>query len=171
MAITVERLHQASQIEPADLGEEIVDPEISDAAQHAAMLAWLDENVLQVADSEVSVPLMKVTGYDDVAGFINGRFPDLAEVTREQWIAKGNALYDGAVLSYGRSEINKCINSNSEAYDKDSDQDRIHGNQRLQKLLDWAQILIETGGSGSSGNNGSVINAYTQTVRVRRRYC
>lgn len=170
MAITVERLHQASQLEPADLGEEIIDPDLSESAQHAAMLVWLD-GVLQIADAEVSVPLLKITGYDTVAGFINGRFPLVSVETRNGWISKGNALYDGAVLSYGRSEINKCINSNSEHYDKDSDQDRIQGNQRLQKLLDWAQILIETGGSGSGGNNGSAINGFSQTVRVRRRYC
>lgn len=170
MAITVERLHQASQLEPADLGEEIVDPDLSGSAQHAAMLDWLD-GVLQLADSEVSVPLMETTGYEDVDGFINGRFPLVAVETRNAWISKGNALYDGAVLSYGRSEISKCINSSDANYDKDSDQDRIQGNQRLQKLLKWAQVLIETGGSGSSGNNGSTVNAFSQTVRVRRRYC
>jgi hypothetical protein len=170
MAITAERLFQASQIEPADLGEDVVDPELSDEAQKQAALDWLTEKVLPIADSEVSVPLLKVSGHDSIAGFINGRFTSVSQVAREGWIAKGNALYDGAVLSYGRSEINKSINSNDQSYDRDSDQDRIQGNQRLQKLLDWASALIETNAAGDAVGIPRLQDLHSQSVRVVKKW-
>jgi hypothetical protein len=171
MAITAERLYQAAQLEPGDLGEGVVDPELSDEAQKLAALDWLSENVLPIADAEVSVPLLKVCGYDTVTGFINGRFSSVLEATRTGWIAKGNALYDGAVLSYGRSEINKSIDSNDQSYDRDSDQDRIQGNQRLEKLLDWASALIESEGAGSGADGApSLGELYSQSVRVTKKW-
>lgn len=167
MAITAERLLQASQLEPSDLGEEIVSPDDDATTQMAAALAWLTANVLPIADAEVSVPFLKVTGYDTIAGFIDGRFADVESETRAGWIAKGDALYDGAVLSYGRSEINKSINSSSDVYDRDSDQDRIQGNQRLEKLLEFASALIETSGQGSgSGDNEIPLSTQATAVAV-----
>ena len=157
MAITAENLYQISQIEPASLGEEIINPEDDDSTQRVNAITWIGANILPGADSEVSIPLLKATGYDSVAGFINGRFADVDGDIRSGWITKGEALYDAAVKSYGRSEINKCINSTSEIYDKDSDQDRIQGNQRLEKLIQWALILIETEGEGSGINTSPYV--------------
>lgn len=165
MAITAEVLYQASQLEPADLGEDIIDPDEGEPQQKAAAIAWVAANVLPIAESEVGVPLLKVTGYDNIADFIGGRFPGVGPTVREGWIARGNSLYDGAVLSYGRSEINKCINSTSETYDRDSDQDRIQGNQRLAKLLEWAEILIRTGGHGSAHANDAGRNIASTSIR------
>lgn len=172
MAITAERLYQASQIEPSDLGEAIVSPDDDDATQLAEALSWLSDNVLPIADAEVSVPFLKVCGYDTVAGFVNGRFAAVLEATRTGWIAKGSALYDGAVLSYGRSEINKSINSNDQSYDRDSDQDRIQGNQRLEKLLEWASVLIESegAGSGADGDVPGLGSLFSQSVRVVKKW-
>jgi hypothetical protein len=171
MAITAERLFQAAQLEPGDLGEDVVSPELGDEAQKQATLDWLTENVLPIADAEVSVPLLKVCGYDTVAGFINERFASVLQATRDGWIAKGNALYDGAVLSYGRSEINKSIDSNDQSYDRDSDQDRIQGNQRLEKLLDWASALIKSEGAGSGADGApSLGELYSQSVRVTKKW-
>jgi hypothetical protein len=171
MAITAERLYQAAQLEPGDLGEDVVSPELGDEAQKQAALDWLTENVLPIADAEVSVPFLKVCGYDTIAGFINGRFSSVLEATRTGWIAKGNALYDGAVLSYGRSEINKSIDSNDQSYDRDSDQDRIQGNQRLEKLLDWASALIESESAGSGADGiPRLEDLHSQSVRVTKKW-
>jgi len=153
MAITAERLCQQSNLEPTDLDESIIDPDDNASDQQLAMLEWIDANVLSIADGEVSVPLLETTGYDTVDDFIDQRFPKVSIVVRTGWKTKGNALYDGAVLSYGRSEINKCVNSTADEYDKDSDQDRIQGNQRLQKLIEWAMTLIKTQGDGSANQS------------------
>lgn len=150
MSVDAERLCQQSNLEPTDLDESIISPDDDAATQLAAMNAWVDANILPIADGEVSVPLLEATGYDTVDDFIDQRFPAVSSTVRTGWKTKGNALYDGAVLSYGRSEINKSINSMSTEYDKDSDQDRIQGNQRLQKLINWATALIQTQGDGSA---------------------
>lgn len=166
MAITAENLYQASQLEPADLGEDIINVDDSDADQRAAAIAWIDANVLPIADSEVSVPLLKATGYDNVTAFINGAFPLADSIIRADWIVKGEALYGGAVTSYGRSEINKCINSTSKTYDQDSDQDRIQGNQRLQKLIAWVMALIETQGTGEAEQSVKLNYSRAATMSV-----
>jgi hypothetical protein len=101
-----------------------------------------------------------------VDDFIDQRFPFVLDDVRAGWKVKGNALYDGAVLSYGRSEINKSINSASETYDKDSDQDRIQGNQRLQKLIDWATALIETQGQGDASQEVTLNNSSSAQVKA-----
>lgn len=156
MPVTAERLCQQSNLEPRDLDESIIDVDATDADQKTAMIAWVNLNVLPIADGEVSIPLLKATGYDTVDGFIDNRFPTVDNTIRSGWKLKGDALYDGAVLSYGRSEINKCINSTSDEYDKDSDQDRIQGNQRLEKLIMWANALIATNGGGDGEQNATL---------------
>lgn len=148
------------------LGEDIVDPSTDFEDQKLAVFAWLDVNVLPIADAEVSVPLLRVTGLDSVADFVNS-FTAVAQAQRDAWILKGASLYDGAVLSYGRSEINKTIDSNAEGYDKDSDQDRIQGNQRLAKMLEWATALIAS--NSTTGNSSDDVSSapVSQSVRVR----
>lgn len=164
--VTALSLYQASQLEPAALGEDIIDIDDTDADQRSAAIDWVDSAILPGADSEVSVPFLRATGYDNVADFINLVFPSVASLTRTGWIAKGQALYDFAVTSYGRSEINKCINSNSKTYDDDSDQDRIQGNQRLQKLIDWALALIETQAAGEGAQDSSLNYSSAATIQL-----
>jgi len=166
MTVTAERLCQQSNLEPTDLDESIVSPDDDESGQLAAMEAWVEENVLPIADGEVSVPLLKATGFDTVDDFIDQRFSSVSDDVRTGWKEKGNALYDGAVISYGRSEINKCINSTSDEYDKDSDQDRIQGNQRLQKLVEWATTLIETQGQGDASQEVTLNNSSSAQVKA-----
>lgn len=165
--ITPEILYQAAQIEPASLGEDIINPEDDESTQRTNAIAWIGTNVLPGADAEVSVPFLKVTGYDNVKDFVNGAFPKVAQDVRNGWISKGEALYDAAVKSYGRSEINKCINSMSETYDRDSDQDRIQGNQRLEKLLEWSTVLLQTQGQGSGESDLSLLRSTNGHITVR----
>lgn len=171
MSVTPERLLQASQLAPDMLGADAVDPDATAEEQKQAALDWLRDNVLPLADAEVAVPLLEATGYDTVADFVNGRFPDssnIAQATRDKWIAKGESLYDAAVLSYARSEVNKSIASSAEEYDRDSDQDRIQGNQRLEKLLTWARTLIATGGMPGE-DEGVAAGTGHRPVSVRQR--
>lgn len=155
MALTAEQLYQASQLEPADLGEDVVSPELDNEEAKAAMLAWITANVLPGANAEVSVPFRRASGYGTVAEFIAARFPEKTENEQAALTTEGVTLWDFAVRSYGRSEINKSINSSSETYDRDSDQDRIQGNQRLEKLLEWVAVLKDE--SDSDGVTESVL--------------
>lgn len=166
MSVSAERLCQQSNLEPTDLDESIINPDDDASIQLAAMIAWVDANVLPIADGEVSVPLLETTGYDTVDDFIDQRFASISSTVRSGWKTKGNALYDGAVLSYGRSEINKSINSTSSTYDQDSDQDRIQGNQRLQKLINWATTLIQTQGDGNANQSRDHSNPTSMAVQT-----
>lgn len=171
MAITALRLIQASQIDRSSLGD-IVPSTLSDDAAQAALIDWVEENPLAIAVAEVAVPFQKVTGYVSVPSFVNGRFPHVPDDERTLAIQSFQALWDGAVLSYGRSELNKVIDSNSETYDKDSDQDRIQGNQRLQKLLDGASSMIANQGQpvplpSDSGSGSQTWDAVSCSVRIR----
>jgi len=172
MAITALELIEAAQVTPAELGSKI-NPKGSPEQQQAAMVVWLDNNVLSLARSEVTVPLLETAGSTSWSTFIDTRFPQVPDAARTQWKAEGEELFDAAHLSYSRSEYNKQVKSSSDEYDKDSDQDRIQGNQRLAKLLSLATTLIKTGGqpgvmpptpATEAEQSGSV------SVRVRRRY-
>jgi hypothetical protein len=160
-------LYQASQIEPGHLGPEIVKPDLDPDVQRAVALDYIATKVLPGALSEVSIPFRKATRYGDVKSFIAGAFPTMSEADQLVLVAEGEALYISAATSFGRSELNKRISSNAAAYDTDSDQDRIQGNQRLAKLLEWASDIIAGALSSTPPNparvmhGGSVSNVYT----------
>lgn len=138
MPINALELWNASTLEPADLGsivneegELIIGLDATDAEQSAAAVAWVATKILPIATAEVGVPVRNALGdylmiLDDVG--LTAKFGAFAQEIIPLW--------NGAQICYGCSELNKRVDSNNVAYDKDSDQDRIQGNQRLQKLLD-----------------------------------
>lgn len=142
MALTAEQLYKAAQLEPSSFGARIVDPQLSESEQEAVAVSYISTDVLPGAKAEVSVPFRQRTGANNVRAFLEARFTTLDLTTREELISEGEALFDAAVKSYGRSELNKIVASNAAEYDKDSDQDRIQGNQRLAKLLEWAGTCV-----------------------------
>jgi hypothetical protein len=163
--LTAAALYKAASLDPAQFGPEIVDLESAADEQRQQVLDYIDSDILPGAKSEVSVPFREATGYGTVAEFVNVRFPSLSATAREELLTEGEALYDAAVKSYARSELNKVVDTDSEAYDKDSDQDRIQGNQRLAKLITWAQTVENS--TSSTGVEESTIPVST-SVRVRR---
>lgn len=151
MAVSAERLYQASQLHPSMLGEDIIDRDADEEAQREAAIAWIESTILDGADAEVSIPLDTISGYDTLEELVAAALPTATSEARARRVLKGEKLYDLAVLSYARSEINKSIASNAPSYDKDADQDRIQGNDRLKKLLAWAEMLgarAEEAGAG-----------------------
>ncbi len=167
MALDANSIYKAASLDPAQFGAEIVDPESEADEQRQQVLDYIDSDVLPGAKSEVSVPFREVTGYGTIADFAAARFADLGDSARNALIAEGEALYDTAVKSYARSELNKTIDTDAEAYDKDSDQDRIQGNQRLEKLLVWARTVMKS--DSSTGEEESRIPR-SVSVRVRRTW-
>lgn len=165
MALTAEQLFKAGNLGPSFFGIEIVDPMADDGDQKAQALAYIESDVLPGARAEVSVPFRLKTGHSNVREFIETRYPQMLSSSRESLIGEGEALYDAACKSYGRSELNKMVDSNAESYDKDSDQDRIQGNQRLQKLLDWA-ASIPVFADASDIHSGNEHNRVLKSVDV-----
>lgn len=49
---------------------------------------------------------------------------------------------EGAIVAYGRSEIRRWVRSIAPAYGEDGNDNRIQGNQRTAKLIEWIQSLI-----------------------------
>lgn len=133
MPLTARQFYDAATISSSDFGVDVVAPELDEEGQLNAALAYIDSEVIPGARSEISIPFRNALGEyrekldDDSLRYIFGE-ASYQEVIR---------LWNLAEISYGRSELNKRIDSNATEYDKDSDQDRIQGNQRLQKLLDF----------------------------------
>jgi hypothetical protein len=152
MAVTAEGLYLAASLDPTQFDEDIISPELDEAGQKAALIAHINTSILPGAKSEVSIPFRRVTGYGMVADFVNNhtRFALLSSDEKSALIAEGEPLYDLAVVSYGRSELEKQVDTDAAEYDKDSAENRVQGNNRLQKLLDWATDVISGGASGSS---------------------
>jgi hypothetical protein len=145
MAVTAEQLWDASGLQPAHLGEEIVDPSADDAAQKQQALDYLTASVLPVAKSEVSVPFFKASNGYDVPlpdDLLLQRYPRLTSDQRAKIGEELSTLYDGAVLSFGRSELSKRIASDANEYDEDSDEDRKTARDQLRKLLDLMNDII-----------------------------
>lgn len=158
MALTASQLYNAAALEPTQLDEDIVSPSLNDAAKKAAAIDYLESDVLPGALAEVAIPLRHATGYGSITALIAGTYPDATAEVQAALVAEGEPLFDAAVKSYGRSEINKLIDSNDASYDRDSDQDRIQGNQRLEKLLQWAALMVAgDGASGSASNDNESI--------------
>lgn len=152
--ITAQRLIAAAQIKPVDLGIYLADSpsfadatrEEIDAAEQFALVQKVETEILPGAISEVRVPVFEAAslGFEEGTTALIGAGDDF------------NLLFDLAVLSYGRSEINKQIDSNSKTYDADSDQDRIQGNDRLKKLIASVNAgALTEGGVGSGATNAA----------------
>lgn len=138
MAITAEDLYRQSEVRPSDFGKDIVPPRGTEDEKRALAVDHIEKKVLPLAIAEVEVPYLKASGGYSIPlpdAIVLARYPKMNPAGILSINAQLASLYDAAVLSYGRSEINKQINTNAAEYDKDSDQDRIQGNQRLEKLL------------------------------------
>jgi hypothetical protein len=156
--LSAQQLYQAAALDPSALGPDIVNPDLDDDSQRAAVIAFLESDVLPVALSEVSVPFMRASGFPDVTAFIDAKFSDKTEEQRGVLAAPGVALYDAAAKSYGRSELDKLVDSNAQSYDRDSDQNRIQGNQRLEKLLGWVGMILDLAQGDEPGDSESGVD-------------
>ena len=107
-------LYKAASLDPAQFGAEIVDPESDATQQRQQVLDYIDSDVLPGAKSEVSVPFREATGYGTIVDFAAARFASLGDSARDALIAEGEALYDAAVKSYARSELNKTVDTDQE---------------------------------------------------------
>jgi hypothetical protein len=162
--ITAQYLVDAVQLTP-DMFGSIIDSELSEDEQVAQLLEHVQSNILEGAQSEVDAPLMQATGGYSVPlpdEVIERRFPALSEAQREAINATATRLYDLAMVSYARSEMNKQVASNAEAYDRDSDQDRIQGNQRLEKLIAFVTDIV----FGASTDNPETIDVSATMPRA-----
>jgi hypothetical protein len=131
MPLTAQAVYNAAQLTPSFFGS-AVDVDATEEDQLAQALSYIETEVLPGARAEISLPVRRALGnmtspLDDAG--LEALFGVVAPEVK--------ALWDAAETSYARSELNKRVSSNSTNYDQDSDQDRIQGNQRLQKLLDW----------------------------------
>lgn len=155
--ITAEEVFLQANISPTDFGESVIDPEIEDeASQKEAAIAHIQTKILPGAVGDVQVPLMKVSRGNLLplpATMISIRYPLLDDAGVSAFNDQLMTLFNEAVKSYARSEINKQIASNATAYDADADQDRRIGDQKLKKLMDAVTEIVGDGpdipGSGS----------------------
>jgi len=133
MPLSAREVYDAAQLTPAFFGTAI-DFSGMPQEQEAQALAYIKTEVLPGAEAEVSVPVREVLVNFSVALDDDGITLIFGTVAVE--VLK---LWNFAVLSFARSELNKRVASSLAEYDKDSDQDRIQGNQRLQKLIAFVQ--------------------------------
>ncbi|RYX83966.1 hypothetical protein EON83_12575 [bacterium] len=142
MPIDAFQMYTAAQFTPDFYGSAIGDAP-TEAEQIAQAVAFIDLEVLPLANSEVEVPVRKALK-DMVSPLDNAGITTLFGHMAPSVIK----LWDAAQTSYGRSELNKRVKSDNEERDKDSDQDRIQGNDRLKKLLDFVVewVALQPGG-------------------------
>jgi hypothetical protein len=131
--LTPLQLFNATTLEPEDFGAEVVSPDLDEEGKLQAALDYIEVNVLPGARSEVMLPFRKAMNDFTTQIDEDSLLGIFGPSTYEEIIA----LWDAAEISYGRSELNKRIDSNADSYDKDSDQDRLQGNNRLEKLVDY----------------------------------
>lgn len=136
--LTARQLYDAAQLEPADFGS-VVDPDANEEEQLQQALDYLESDavaessILNSSFSEVSLPVREVLG-NYTSSFSN---VEIRKIFGDHLGLEVISLWDAAQTSFGRSELNKRVDSSSKSNDEDSDQDRIQGNQRLKKLLDF----------------------------------
>lgn len=148
MPLTAQQLYKAGQLKPSSFGDH-VDPNADDEEQIEQAIQFIEEEVLELSESEVSVPVSTALKLPDAPLDNDSLLSIFGAVSGKRVIA----LWNAAQTSYGRSELNKRVNSNNDEYDEDSDQDRIQGNQRLQKLLDFIQQWQRDRTSGTATDN------------------
>lgn len=170
MPLSALQLYKAAQLEPADFGGEVVDPDATDAEQLAQALAYLESegeagasSILTSSFAEVSLPVRKLLGNYTSPLTNEGLSTLFGEILGPEVIS----LWDAAQTSFGRSELNKRVDSNSSSFDKDSDQDRIQGNQRLKSLLDFLTGWLAAQQNGGIAESEDVADRlYSQSVPV-----
>lgn len=135
MALTTAQIWAAVSLDPSHLNIYNDD----EAAAQAAAIALLDTwRVPQLANAEVAVPVKAASGSygwplpDDV---ILARYPAYTSAQIATELSEFADLYDGAVVSYARWEINKRVFSDSDEYDEDADESRQEGDAQLKKLV------------------------------------
>jgi hypothetical protein len=145
MAVTAQQLYQAAQLEPSDLGEEIVPPRDTEEEQKAKALAYVEANILPGAESEVAVPYNKASKGNPFPlpdALISAKWPNLDADGIARVSDNIARLYDDAVISYGISKINRQIDTASESSDKDAAQDRKDADAKLAKLIDTVTDIL-----------------------------
>lgn len=143
--ITAEDLFKQANISPTDFGVDIVPPGTEDELARVFAIEHIDELILPGAVGDVSVPFAQAAnGYDLPLPLevVMARYPRFTQNNVDAYNDQLQALYDAAVVSYARSEINKQVASNSGTYDQDADQDRKIGDQKLAKLIESVSDIV-----------------------------
>lgn len=144
MALTGQELYKSAAIDPEMFSEAIVGFEdLTPEAWETAVISYLDSDVVPGAIAEVAVAFRAATGAGSIDDFISCRFPSLGTEEASTLKAEGTALFDSAAKSFGRSEISRFIASDRTVHNEDSDLDREQGNDKLKKLISWAQMVME----------------------------
>lgn len=147
--VTAETIYTEAVIDPTDFGIEIVPASVTDPEdQKALALAHIEARILPGAESEVSVPLLRVsrgTSLPLPSALILGRYPTLDDDQIDTLNDRLQDLYDEAVTAYARAEIYNQTASNQASYDADVEKDRKIGDARLAKLLDAVSEITNTG--------------------------
>jgi len=146
MMITPEKLFSISNIVPSDFGKEVIPVDVTDPEEQMTLaLAHISDVVLPGAESEVSVPVMRASegyGIPLPESVVRTRYPNISDAGIASINSQLQTLYDEAVKSYARSEINKQVSSSSKGYDEDSDAGRETADAQLQKLLDTLTDIL-----------------------------
>ncbi|BCM88730.1 hypothetical protein IAD21_00572 [Abditibacteriota bacterium] len=137
MPLSAQQLADAASFSPDFFSADVIDPSLTEDEQKAQLLDYISSEVLPLANGEVEIPVRKALG-DFTSALDNDGLTAMFGNVGSSVIA----LWDAAETSYGRSELNKRVNSDNAQRDTDSDQDRIQGNQRLQKLLEFVATWV-----------------------------
>src|SRR6185312_2600358 len=107
--ITAESIFLAAKIEPVDFGKEVIPVNTPVEEQRALAIAYIEQQILPGAISEVEVPLLKASGGnflpfpDEV---LSRKYPTYDQVAKDKINASLAKMVDEAVKSYARAEIN-----------------------------------------------------------------
>lgn len=168
--ITAASLYSQANVTPEAFGINIVPPEVQGyEARKQLVLDYLETVIIPAANSEVSVPFTRASsgsGLPLSCEVILRRYPSIGIIGCDRVNEGLQLLYDEAVKSYARSEINKQVSSNSKSYDDDSDQDRKFADDKLDKLISSVQDIV-TGESDIIDITPADLNAQnTQSVKT-----
>lgn len=138
MSVTAEQVFLQSNIDAEEFGTQIIPTTLSADEKRQAAILHIDTNILPGAKSDVEIPVRKAARGNTLplpTSLIKRKYPDLDEDGADNLNTQMQFLYDEAVKSYARSEVNKQVATNRQSYDEDADQDRKIADDRVAKLL------------------------------------
>ncbi len=143
-------LFQAATLDPAVFGVDVVSPDLDEAGQLAAALEYVERKVLPGTAAAVALPVRKALGNFSVTFTPTAIYKLFGTMAGDEVMAQ----WRDTEISFGRSELNKRLDTNAKEYDADSDQDRIQGNQRLKTLIDYVTAWRENELKGMPKSGG-----------------
>lgn len=151
MALTAKQMYLAAGIRSEQFQYFLVEDNAKDNTEdpltqedkREAVIQYIKDNVLPGAIGEVAIALRSASGSGSVEEMVECRFPDISKEEADQLISEGEALFDSAVRSLGRAEIEEVIASDRPIHNETSSVNRREAKEKIDRLIAWATMVLQ----------------------------